>query len=84
MATDVATLGWDEPSCMTTQSAASISLTLPLIRDRQAKSDSIRVRLSAREKVELQRRAHRLGCTVTELLLGLFLEHGNRVAVVDR
>ena len=69
---------------MTTRPAAPVPLTLPLIRDRQAKSDSIRVRLSAREKVELQRRAHLLGCTVTELLLGLVLEHGNRVVVVDR
>lgn len=69
---------------MTTRPASPVPLTLPLIRDREAKSDSIRVRLSAREKVELQRRAHRLGCTVTELLLGLFLEHGNRVVVVDR
>lgn len=69
---------------MTTQAPSAFPLILPLVRDRMTKRESVRVRLSAREKQELRRRARKLGCTVTELLLGLVMEHGDKVVVVER
>lgn len=61
-----------------------LRLRLPLLRDRSTKSTAVRLRVSSREKAALVRRSRQLGCTVTELLLGIYLEHGDDVVVTDR
>tara|TARA_R110002072_G_scaffold302737_2_gene488201 strand:- start:21945 stop:22148 length:204 start_codon:yes stop_codon:yes gene_type:complete len=62
----------------------SVPLALPILRDRQPKRESVRVRVSAKEKRALHARAKALGCSVTELLLGVIMEHGDKIVVIDR
>jgi uncharacterized protein (DUF1778 family) len=69
---------------MTNKHQAPVRLALPLMRDRLAKRESVRVRVSEKEKRALRTRAQTLGCSITELVLGLVLEHGDKVVVVDR
>lgn len=61
-----------------------IRLKLPLVRDRLPKSELIRLRVSTREKKELQDRADLLGCTMTELLLGIVLRSYANAQASDR